>query len=100
MGLLSYHLKSERFRVAQLLFAYAVLWMKGAKAIHAISVAIANNSVIKDQMFELIHSMITHCISLGYMLHFYILMGVATFSLKLHETIFGDLLVCLNNAKN
>ena len=46
MGLLSYHLKLEGSRVTHLLFAYAVLWMKGAKSIDAIGVGIANKWVI------------------------------------------------------
>ena len=46
VDLLSYHLKLEGRRVTHLLFAYAILWMKSAKAIDAIGVVITNNSVI------------------------------------------------------
>jgi len=46
VGLLCYHWKLGGRRVVHLMFAYAVLWMKGVKVIDAIDVIIANNWVV------------------------------------------------------
>ena len=54
VGLLSYHLKLEGRWVAHILFAYVILWMKGANAIN-FSAYMQNCMIFKSLSVWIIH---------------------------------------------